>query len=156
MWTTETTIQPEPARGWDVHLLRNGEPFAVISLDDWWDMSATTCLVDEALRQEELDFKMSELYGPKRTDVPMWTTNLVGAGESCDVHLLRDGRAVATMSLEEWLDLSATRWAIEDAVEVAEGLFQYGSNIEEVKEALRYEEGFEAEDDPPKPDPSDR
>lgn len=81
--------------GSDVILSRDDETFAVISVDDWWVMSATRYLADEALREEGLNFKASEIYGPERTDVPTWTTNMVANGDTHDVHLLRDGVAVS-------------------------------------------------------------
>ena len=58
------------------------------------------------------------------------------------------------MTLDDWSNLSATEFAVEDSVEVAEGLAQYGGNIDEVKESLEDEERFEDEDlDEPEPEP---
>ena len=132
--------------GSDVILRRDDETFALISVDDWWVMSATRYLADEALREEGLDFKLSEIYGPETTDVPVWTTNMVANGDTHDVHLLRHGVTLAVMSLDEYAGLSITEYIVDDAVQVAGGLSEYGSNIEEVDEALKHEEGIEAEE----------
>jgi hypothetical protein len=147
MWATKISVYPSASGARDVILIRSDGPvFAVISLDDWWVMSATRYLANEALRDAGLNFKANELYAPERTDTPFWTTNLVPSGDSYEVHLLRAGVATEVLSLNEWAELSATTWAVDDAVEVAYGLSEYGSNIEEVKEALKHEEGFEEEE----------
>ena len=109
-------------------------------------MSANQYLADEALKENDLNFKASEVYGPSRIENPLWTTELVSAGDSYGVRLLRGGDAVVAMGLTEWASLSMTEYVVEDSVEVAEGLSQYGDNIEEVKEAIKQEEGFEDED----------
>jgi hypothetical protein len=71
--------------------------------------------------------------------------------ENYDVHLHHNGELVAVLGLDEWEQLSATQWALEDALEVAEGLLEYGSNIEEVDEALKREEKNEAAEKSRKP-----
>lgn len=141
MWTTRWADGTAP---YTVTLFRNGVVFAAIPLDEWWVMSATRYLADSALRENHLDFKASDIYGPDRNDVPIWTTNLVPTGDGYEVHLMRDGVAVTVISLEDWAKLSATEYAVEDAIEVAGGLCEYGNNIEEVKQALEQldEEGF--------------
>ena len=118
----------------------------VISLDEWWIMSATQYLADKALKENDLDFKISELYGPPRSKQPLWTTDMVATGDIHDVRLLRDGAAVAVFRLDEFARLPATEYVVEDAVEVAEGFAQYGSNIEEVKEHFEDEFGDRGED----------
>lgn len=60
---------------------------------------------------------------------------------SHSVQLLRAGAIVATFSLDEFATLSATEYVVEDAIEVAEGLSQYGDNIEEALENVEEEYG---------------
>jgi hypothetical protein len=144
MWTTR--LADAGRDGHNVILSRDDETFAVIPLGEWWLMSATQFLADKALEDDGLDFKASEIYSPNPVVVPVWTTNLVPAEDAHNVHLLRDGATVAVFSLDEFSELSATDYAVEDAVRVAHGLTEYGSNIEEVKEALKHEEGFEEEE----------
>ena len=148
MWQTKIAVAPSASGSFDVVLIRqDGAIPAVISLDDWWAMSATRHLVDQALREDGFNFKVSELYGRERTDTPLWTTNLVPAGDSYEVHLLRAGHDYDyVISLSEWAELSATKWAVEHALEAADSLSEYGDNIEEVKAALKDEEGFEDEE----------
>jgi hypothetical protein len=145
MWATDT-VAPEPSR-WQVRLLRDANLVAVVSLDDWWVSSATRHIIDEAFQLEGIDFKANEIYGPDETTARLWTTNLVPTSEGFDVHLLRDGATAAIISLGDWAQLSATTWAMENAREAVEGLLELGNNIEEVKEALKDEEGFEDEAD---------
>lgn len=144
MWTTR--LADAGRDGHNVILSRDDETFAIIPLDEWWIMSATQFLADKALEDNGLDFKASEIYGPRRVEAPIWTTDLVPAGDAHSVHLLRDGATVAVFSLDEFSELSATNYAVEDALQVADGLTEYGSNIEEVKAALKDEEGFEEEE----------
>jgi hypothetical protein len=131
----------------DVVLCRDDKTF-VIGVIDWWSLSATRYLADKALKENDLDFKASELhfvmrtlYGPPRRKPPVWTTNLVANGDSHDVHLLRDGAAVAIFSLEEFAGLSANKFAVEDAVEVAGGLAVHGRNMKEADKYLAAEFG---------------
>src|SRR5204863_4263311 len=105
MWKTLLTQQTTPPRGHDVILSRDHVTF-VISLDDWWIMSATQHLADKALKKNNLDFKMSELYGPPHSKPPVWTTDLVATGDGHDVNLLRDGAIVVVFSLQEFAELS--------------------------------------------------
>ena len=44
----------------------------------------------------------------------MWTTRLEWNGKNWLVHLARDGVVVATMTLDEWANLSATKDLVED------------------------------------------
>lgn len=39
----------------------------------------------------------------------MWTTEIVRADDHWQVYLLRDGKHIATMTLDEWASLSATQ-----------------------------------------------
>jgi hypothetical protein len=104
-------------------------------------MSACQYLANKALKEKNLNFKASELYGPREARCPIWTTNLIAADNPQEVELLRKGETVATFSLNAFATLSATKFVVEDAVEVAEGLAQYGGNIEEVKERFASEDG---------------
>jgi hypothetical protein len=117
----------------------------LISLNDWWIMSATQYLADKALKENDLDFKMSELYGAPPSRQPAWTTDLVTNGVSYDVHLLGNGTRVAVFSLDEFAKLSATKFAVEDSLEVAGGLAPYGRNAQEVDE--HFEDEFNNQDD---------
>ena len=143
MWTTRLT-QVAASEAHNVILSRDDLTF-VISLDDWWIMSATQHLANKALNEADLNFKISELYGRPRIKNPLWTTELVPTGERYDVHLLRSGTVVAVFSLDEFAKLPATKFVVRDAVEVAEGLTQYGDNIEEVKEHFKDEFGDDEE-----------
>lgn len=152
MWTTRLTqAAPSTPGARNVVLSRDDLTF-VISLDDWWLMSAIQHLADKALKENDLNFKMRELYGPPRTEHPLWTTEMVQTSDGHDVHLLHSGSTVATFSLAEFAGLSATEFVVEDAVEVAEGLAQYGDNIEEVQEHINEEFGDQDkdDDDPPR------
>jgi hypothetical protein len=140
MWTTRLTQAATPPGAHDVILSRDDLTF-VISLDEWWIMSASQHLANEALKEADLNFKINELYGPPRIENPQWTTDLVPNGETYEVTLLRDGMVIATFSLDEFAALSATEFVVEDAIEVAEGLAQYGDNIEEVREHFSDEFG---------------
>ena len=144
MWTTR--LADAGRDGHNVILSRDNETFAIIPLDEWWIFSATQFLADKALKDCGLDFKANEIYGPSRVEAPVWTTSLVLAGDAHNVQLLRDGATVAVFGLDEFSELSATSYAVEDAVQVADGLTEYGSNMEEVKAALKDEEGFEEEE----------
>jgi len=44
----------------------------------------------------------------------MWTTTLDWNGTHWLVHLSRDGRTVATMTLDEWAELSATKYVVKE------------------------------------------
>jgi hypothetical protein len=132
MWTARLT-QASAGKTLNVVLAHDDVTY-FISLDDWWVMSATQYLADKALKESNLDFKMSELYGPPRSRQPVWTTDLVSNGDSYDVHLIGNGSRVAVFSLDEFAKLSATEFAVEDAVEVAGGLAPYGRNAQEVDE----------------------
>ena len=104
MWKTRLVQQTTPPRGNDVHLSRDEVTF-VINLDDWWVMSATRHLADKALKENNLDFRMSELYGPPKRTPPVWTTDLVATVDGYDVNLLRDGAIVVVFSLQEFAEL---------------------------------------------------
>jgi hypothetical protein len=138
MWTTR--LKYSKSTGGDDVILSGGDQTFVVPLDDWWSMSATQHLANKALKDNDLDFRIGELYGPPRTDCPLWTTELVSVGDSHDVRLFRSGEAVVVMSLEEWAKLSATEFAMEDSVEVAQGLLTYGNNIKEVIEFFEDDE----------------
>jgi hypothetical protein len=58
---------------------------------------------------------------------------------------LRSGTVVAVFSLDEFANLPATKFVVRDAVEVAEGLTQYGDNIGQVKEHFNDESGDDEE-----------
>lgn len=146
MWETRLTQMTDPPGGHDVILSKDDLTY-VISLDDWWRMSATQHLADKALKDNDLDFRMSEIYGPPGTDQPLWTTELVPTDNGYDVRLIRGGEAVAHMSLDEWAGLSATEFAMEDSVEVAQGLAAYGRNIDEVNEHIEEEGADEDENE---------
>ena len=143
MWTTRS-IHVAGSREHNVILSRDDLTF-VISLDEWWIMSATQHLADKALKEADLNFKISELYGRSRIKNPLWTTDLVPIGEGYDVHLLRSGTVVAVLSLDEFAMLPATKFVVRDAIEVAEGLTQYGDSIEEVKAHFNDEFGDDEE-----------
>jgi hypothetical protein len=149
MWTTRLT-QADAGKAYNVVLAREDVTF-LISLNDWWIMSATEYLADKALKENDLDFRMRELYGASRTQQPQWTTDLVPNGVSYDVHLLGNGNRVAVLSLDEFALLSATKFAVEDALEVAGGLAPYGRNAQEVDE--HFEEEFNNQDDEVDEDP---
>jgi hypothetical protein len=146
MWTTRLDQAATPPGALDVILSRDGSTFAVISLDEWWIMSASQFLANRALEANDLNFKADEVRGPSRIQHPVWTTELIQSGHEPQVHLLRDGAVVASMRLDEWAALSATEFVVEDTVEVAQGLAQYGDNIDEVNQSLKDEESFEDED----------
>jgi hypothetical protein len=139
MWTTRLTQAATSTKGAHNVILSRDDLTFVISLDDWWIMSATQHLADKALRENGLDFRISELYGAPFSKHPSWTTELIVRGHSGDVCLLRDGAVVAVFGLDEFAKLRATEFVVEDAVEVAHGLAQYGNNIEEVKELINDE-----------------
>jgi hypothetical protein len=139
MWTTRLT-QATAGKAYNVILARDDLTF-LIGLDDWWTMSATEYLANKALEENNLNFKISELYGAPRSRQPIWTTDLVANGDSYDVHLLGNGAPVAVFTLDEFAKLSATSFAVEDAVEVAGGLAPYGRNIKEVDEHFEDEFG---------------
>src|SRR5262245_26341599 len=101
MWTTRLTQAASPRGGHNVILSRGGLTF-VISLDEWWIMSATEHLANKALKEAGLNFKISELYSSGRIENPLWTTDLVPTGETYDVRLLREGIAIAVFSLDEF------------------------------------------------------
>ena len=88
MWSTRLSQAASPPGAHNVILSRDDLTF-VISLDEWWIMSATQYLADKALKENDLNFKMSEIYGPNRIERPFWTTELVPAGDGHEVHLLR-------------------------------------------------------------------
>jgi hypothetical protein len=44
----------------------------------------------------------------------MWTTRLEWNGSNWLVHLSRDGVMVATMTLDEWANLSATKYVAKE------------------------------------------
>jgi hypothetical protein len=153
MWKTRLTQGKETGYVLSVILSRDDTTF-VISVSDWWTLSATRHLADKALEEIKLDFKASELdlrmrgyYGPPSRTPPVWTTDLVTRGDGHDVHLQRDGAAVAVFSLEEFASLSATKFVVEDAVETAEGFAVYGRNIKEVDEQIGIELGVYEEDE---------
>jgi hypothetical protein len=135
MWTTK--VEMREGGGTNIPLYRDDELFAVIPLDEWWVMSATDLIADRAIQAEGLNFKAADVKGERPEIDVEWTTSLVPAGDSYDVHLLRKGQPAAVMSLEEWAKLPATEWVVEDTLEAAENLAQYGDNIEEVEQYLR-------------------
>ena len=60
MWTARLT-QASAGKTLNVVLAHDDVTY-FISLDDWWVMSATQYLADKALKESNLDFKMSELW----------------------------------------------------------------------------------------------
>ncbi len=146
MWTTRLTRAATATPGARNVVLSRDDLTFVISLGDWWLMSAAQRLANQALRENDLDFKVSELYGPRSDRRPTWTTDLIATNDGHDVRLLRHGIAVATFNLHEFAALSATEFVVTDAVEVAQGLSQYGNSIEEVDQHFEDEFG-EDEDD---------
>jgi hypothetical protein len=146
MWTTRLTQAATSTSGAHNVVLSRDDLTFVVSLDDWWIMSATQYLADKALKENDLNFKAIDLYGPPPTRRPIWTTDLVATDEGHKVHLLRKGATVATFSLSEFAVLSATEFVVEDVLEVAGGFTQYGDNIEEVKQHFEDEFG-EREDE---------
>jgi len=133
MWTTRLTNAATSTSGAHNVVLSRDDLTFVVSLDDWWIMSASQYLADKALKENNLNFKSIDLYGPRAPRRPTWTTDLIETDKGHKVHLLRDGATVATFSLDEFAALSATEFVVEDAVDVAGGLSQYGENIEEVR-----------------------
>lgn len=135
MWTTE--LEQRPEGGFNVRLYRDGASFATISADEWWMMSANVLLADMALRDEGLNFRAADVYDNSSTSTPTWTTDLVPSGDTFDVQLLCNDERVAVINLKDWAELPATEWIVQDTVEVALGLEQYGSDIDEVEENLK-------------------
>jgi hypothetical protein len=135
MWTTK--VEQRKSGGYDIPLYRDDVLFAVIPLDEWWVMSATDFVADRALKAEGLNFKAADVKGERPKIKAMWTTALIPAGDSYDVHLLCKGEPAAVFSLNEWARLPATEWVVEDTLEAADDLAQYGDNIEEVDQYLR-------------------
>ena len=134
MWTTK--LEQRPGGGHNVRLSRDGVLIATISLNEWWVMSATDFLANAALQNEGLNFRARDTTANGPIGPLSWTTSLVPLGDACDVHLLRDGKLVAVFGLQEWADLPATEFIVQDIVEQTYGLSQYGSNIEEYLAAI--------------------
>jgi hypothetical protein len=139
VWTTK--VEHAERGGFNIPLYRDDVLFAVIPFDEWWVMSATELIANRALQAEGLNFKAHEVKGELPEIDATWTTALVPADGSYAVHLLRSGEVAAVISLEEWARLPATEWVVEDTLDSANGLLEYGDNIEEVNQALKDEFG---------------
>jgi hypothetical protein len=140
MWKTLLKDRDKPGGERDVILSRDGSPLAVIDLDEWWIMSANLYLANRALKANNLNFKAHEVQPPSQVENPEWTTSLVRNRDEQQVELLRGGAVIASMALNDWATLSATKYFVDYVVETAEGLAEYGHNIDEVDEAAAREE----------------
>ena len=134
MWSTTRKWNDTDSE--EVTLLRDDLVVAVVSMEDWWIMSATRHLADKALEENDLDFRASEVFGPESPRVPEWTADLTPSGNSHDVHLLHNGAVIAVLGLDEWAELPVNKYIVTDHLEAAWALSDYGSNIEEVREAI--------------------
>jgi hypothetical protein len=141
VWKTMLKQSNRPDGRSDVILSSgDGSIAAVISLDEWWIMSANQDLANQALQAADLNFKAHEVRPLSRVQNPAWTTGIVQEADKEHVNLFRDGSIIASMPLNDWASLSATRLVIDNVIEAAESLAQYGDNIDEVEEYARHEE----------------